>query len=379
MERKRTDPRDGWEQKIAEAGLIFDQAGGQPYWQEEAYYEFSAREVDDLEEATNTLHSLCLEAAAQIIERDRLAELAIPAPFAAVIQESWRQERSFTLYGRFDLAYDGNSPPKLLEYNADTPTMLLEAAVVQWYWLEEKFRGADQFNSIHERLLEQWKQLKWSLRHSPLYFTYAADSLEDLTTVTYLRDTATQAGLETADLVVSDIGWHRDRREFVDLTDQPIQSLFKLYPWEWLVAEKFAPHLLETYRKMQWLEPLWKLVLSTKGILPILWELNPGHPNLLAASVTAPPTGDWVKKPRFSREGANVEVHRAGGQNLETRGTYGQEGFIYQQLAPLPNFDGYYPVLGSWIIGGEAAGMGIRESTTLVTDYRSRFVPHLFT
>ena len=42
MERKRTDPREGWQQKIAEAGLIFDQAGGRPYWQEEAYYEFSA-------------------------------------------------------------------------------------------------------------------------------------------------------------------------------------------------------------------------------------------------------------------------------------------------------------------------------------------------
>jgi glutathionylspermidine synthase len=379
MERRRTAPRADWEQKNATAGLIFDQADDQPYWQEEAYYEFSAREVDDLEEATNTLHGLCLEAAAEVIERDRLTELAIPAHVAAVIQESWRQERSFTLYGRFDLAYDGNSPPKLLEYNADTPTMLLEAAVVQWYWLEEKFHDADQFNSIHERLIDQWKKLKWQLRHSPLYFTYAEDSSEDLATITYLRDTATQAGLETDNLVVSDMGWHRDRRQFVDLAGQPIQSLFKLYPWEWLVAEEFGPHLLETYGEMQWLEPLWKLVLSTKGILPILWELNPGHPNLLGASVTAPPIGDWVKKPRFSREGANVAVHRAGGQNLETPGTYGQEGFIYQQLAPLPNFDDYYPVLGSWIIGGEAAGLGIRESTTLVTDYRSRFVPQLFT
>ena len=379
MERKGTYPRVGWEQKIAEAGLIFDKADGHPYWQEQAYYEFSAREVDELEEATNTLSGLCLEAAAQVIERDRLAELAISAPVATIIQESWRQERSFTLYGRFDLAYDGNSPPKLLEYNADTPTMLLEAAVVQWFWLEEKFRGADQFNSIHERLIEQWKKLKWYLRHSPLYFTYAEGSLEDLATVTYLMDTAAKAGLEIADLLVSDIGWQRDRRQFVDLANKPIRSLFKLYPWEWLVAEEFGPHLLDVYKEMQWLEPLWKLVLSTKGILPILWELNPGHPNLLAASVTAPPTGDWVKKPRFSREGANVAVHQADGQNLETPGTYGQEGFIYQQLAPLSNFDGYYPVLGSWIIGGEAAGLGIRESTALITDYRSRFVPHLFT
>ncbi|MCX5888340.1 MAG: glutathionylspermidine synthase family protein, partial [Deltaproteobacteria bacterium] len=266
-----------------------------------------------------------------------------------------------------------------LEYNADTPTMLLEAAVVQWYWLEEKFRGADQFNSIHERLIDQWKKLKWSLRHTPLYFTYAEGSLEDLATVSYLMDTAAQAGLEPAEVVVSDIGWQRDRRQFVDLADKPIQSIFKLYPWEWLVAEEFGPHLLETCREVQWLEPIWKLVLATKGILPILWELNSGHPNLLAASATAPPTGDWVKKPRFSREGANVMVHRAGGGSLETPGTYGQEGFIYQQLAPLPNFDGYYPVLGSWIIGEAAAGLGIRESTTLVTDDQSRFVPHLFT
>jgi len=196
--------------------------------------------------------------------------------------------------------------------------------------------------------------------------------------VTYLMDTAAQAGLETSEIVVSDIGWQGDRRQFVDLANRPIQSLFKLYPWEWLTAEEFGPQLLATYREMQWLEPIWKLVLSTKGILPILWELNPGHPNLLAAWTSAPATGDWVKKPRFSREGANVALHR-GGQSQETPGIYGQEGFIYQQLAPLPNFDGYYPVLGSWIIGDEAAGLGIRESASLITDQGSRFVPHLFT
>jgi glutathionylspermidine synthase len=378
MERRRTTPRDHWRQKIAEAGLIFNDESGSSYWQEEAYYEFSAREIDELEEATETLHELCLEAAAHLIERDRLTELAIPADAAAVIKESWRQQRDFTLYGRFDLAYDGDSPPKLLEYNADTPTMLLEASVVQWHWLEEKFRGADQFNSIHERLLDRWAKLKWHLRHSPLYFTYAEDSLEDLATVSYLMDTAAQAGLETADLLVSDIGWHRDRRQFMDLEERPIQAIFKLYPWEWLLAEEFGPNLLQTYREVQWLEPIWKLVLSNKGILPILWELNPGHPNLLAASAAAPPSGDWVKKPRFSREGANVAVHQEG-RDWETPGAYGQEGFIYQQLAALPSFDGCYPVIGSWIIGAEAGGMGLRESATPVTDQQSRFVPHLFT
>ena len=37
-----------------------------------------------------------------------------------------------------------------------------------------------------------------------------------------------------------------------------------------------------------------------------------------------------------------------------------------------------YPVLGSWVIDGTAAGIGIRESATPVTDNLSAFVPHLF-
>lgn len=72
---------------------------------------------------------------------------------------SWNEEPP-AIYGRFDLAYDGIHPPKLLEYNADTPTALLEASVVQWYWLQDVFPKDDQFNSIHEHLVAKWKELK---------------------------------------------------------------------------------------------------------------------------------------------------------------------------------------------------------------------------
>jgi glutathionylspermidine synthase len=61
----------------------------------------------------------------------------------------------------------------------------------------------------------------------------------------------------------------------------------------------------------------------------------------------------------------------------KTEGQYGAEGFIYQELCTLPNFSDNYPVIGSWIIGQEAAGIGIREANTLITDNKSRFVPHL--
>ncbi len=64
------------------------------------------------------------------------------------------------LYGRFDFAYDGRNI-KMLEYNADTPTGLLEASVAQWLWIEQVsgIANRDQFNSIHEDLIKRWKTI----------------------------------------------------------------------------------------------------------------------------------------------------------------------------------------------------------------------------
>jgi hypothetical protein len=48
-------------------------------------------------------------------------------------------------------------------------------------------------------------------------------------------------------------------------------------------------------------------------------------------------------------------------------GFLGADGFIYQQTARNPNFDGAFPVIGSWVIDGATAGIGIRKSSTPVT------------
>jgi glutathionylspermidine synthase len=65
------------------------------------------------------------------------------------------------------------------------------------------------------------------------------------------------------------------------------------------------------------------------------------------------------------------------GSRYSRPGPYGEEGYVYQQYAPLPDFDGRYPVLGAWVVDGEPAGLGIREADTLITSNVSRFVPHL--
>src|SRR4051794_7944312 len=369
MERIVIEPRPEWQRKVEQLGFAFHTAEG-TYWNEAAYYRFTRAEIDELEAVTNELHRISLLAVQQVIDAKLFSRLGISEAFIPLIVNSWERE-DLSLYGRFDLFYDGKHSPKMYEYNADTPTALFEASAVQWYWLEDRFPQQDQFNSIHEKLIERWKEGRIS---GPVHFSCVRDHAEDFTTTLYLEDTAMQAGLATKRLFIDEIGW--SDKNFVDLDDEPISRLFKLYPWEWMIREQFGQYLLR--EPWQVIEPAWKMVLSNKGILPILWEMFPDHPNLLPAFDSPEPLGDtFVKKPRLGREGANITVS-VNGCEVKTEGEYGEEGFVYQAFLPPPEFGGHHPVIGSWIIRDEAAGIGIRESEAPITDNLSSFVPHLF-
>ena len=392
MERRTTEPRPDWQRTVEEQGLIYPLTRHpdgvlRPYWDESAYYVFPLDEVEALEETVEELHALCLTAADHIVTEHRFADLGITDPrVVAAVTEAWHRRAELpSLYGRFDLRHDGTGPAKLLEYNADTPTSLVEAASAQWFWMEDRFPGADQWNSLHERLVATWrKQARLLPPGAPLYFAHsAADELgEDLMTVAYLKETAEQAGLDTDWISMEEIGWDTLSGRFVDNRLGFIRSLFKLYPWEWLTTDTFAPHVLDTLDNgggtgtTMWIEPAWKMLLSNKALLAILWELYPGHPNLLPAYLDGPrelaTTSGYVSKPLLGREGAGVVVHASGHPPVVR-----EEPCCYQQLAPLPDFDGNHVVLGAWVVGEEAAGLGIRESSGLVTDDYARFLPHV--
>jgi len=383
MKRQKIAPRADWQKKVESVGLTYHtlapgtapDGGALPYWDESAYYEFTAAEVDALEAATERLQEMCLAAGQFIIDNHRFADLKIPPQAVDAITKTWNDEPP-ALYGRFDLAFDGRAI-KLLEYNADTPTALVEASVAQWFWLQDLFPQADQFNSIHEKLIAKWKDLK-SYVAETVYFAHL-DNEEDAMTVTYLRDTAEQAGIASASVLMSDIGWDEQKWRFLDLEGNPMETIFKLYPWEMMLAEQFSQYALDFMHKVQWIEPIWKMMFSNKGLLAVLWEMYPNDPLLLPAYLDGPrDLKDYVRKPLLGREGANILLVKDG-EKQQTYGQYGAEGFVYQAAAPIPCLDGNYPVLGSWIIADQgAAGMGVRESDTPVTTNTSRFVPHLF-
>jgi glutathionylspermidine synthase len=382
VRREISAPRPDFEAHAKEIGFYFASAEGEIYWDESARYVFSLREVEEkLEQPAQELHALSLDLVARAVDRDALLlRLGIP-PFAfAAIRRSWAR-RDPSLYGRFDFAYDGEGNAKLLEYNADTPTSLYESAVVQWFWLEQMIarghlpKGADQFNSLHEKLIARWREIAGG---GFLHLCCMRQSLEDAGTVAYLEDCARQAGLETYALDMRDIGL--DGPFFVDRDGRRIDAMFKLYPWEWMLADPFgkAPALPGT----RFFEPPWKMILSSKGMLALAWEAAPGHPNLLPCFFEDDPRcaalgGRYARKPLFSREGADIELVDGGARLRGHSDGYGAEGFVRQALCPLPNFDGRRPVVGCWVVGDTPAGMGLREDASPITSNRSRFVPHV--
>jgi glutathionylspermidine synthase len=382
MRRIACPERDDWRDTAEACGFDFHTIDGERYWDERGYYAFTLDEIEHgIEASTAEIDAMCLELVGRVIDDEHhLRRLNIPEAFWPLIAASWRRDDA-SLYGRLDLCFGAGAPAKLLEYNADTPTSIFEAAVFQWTWLEQAIERriiaprADQFNSIHERLIEAWTAIGAG-RH--LHLTGTTGNAEDLGTLAYLEDTARQAGLATTLIDIEDIGW-RDQGGFVDLDDGGIDLAFKLYPWEWMFRDAFGARLKDA--STRWIEPPWKAVLSNKGVLPLLWEMFPGHPNLLPAYFEDDPEAarlgtSFVRKPLYSREGANVTLVSSGTTLMAEPGPYGAEGFIRQGLAMLPEFEGQHPVIGSWLVDHAPCGLSIREDESPITGNRSRFLPH---
>lgn len=390
MLRIACEERKNWQALAKEFGFKFHTMYGEKYWDESAYYQFSLAQIENgIEDPTAEIHQMCLQVVGAVVESDELLKrFAIPENQWAFIRESW-QNGDPSLYSRLDFAYSGSGDAKLYENNADTPTSIYESGFWQWVWLENKVddtslpKHADQFNSVQEKLVNRFKELHVLNPDRILHFSCCKDTEEDRGTVQYLEDCAKAAGIQTRFVYIEDIGIDAEH-QFTDLEDVVITWMFKLYPWEFMFDDEFGEYLGK--QNIRWLEPPWKAILSNKALLPMLWKMFPNHPNLLPAFFedeldSVPEDMLLVKKPIFSREGANISFTNHKGESLDEEkdsdGPYGDEGYIYQQKYDLPIFDGNHTLIGSWLIDDLAAGISIREDAQAITQDMSRYLPHV--
>jgi glutathionylspermidine synthase len=257
MHRKLIQERPDWKDTAQVYGFDFHTMHGERYWDERAYYSFTLKQIeDDIEGPTEEIHQMCLAVVERVLNSEEmLLKFGVPEKFWDFIRNSWLQKDP-SLYSRLDLRYDGKSPAKLYENNADTPTSVFETGFWQWLWLEEVSllgwvpQQADQFNSLQDKLVDRFRQLK-ATHKGLLHFGSCAASVEDRGTVQYLADCAQDAGIPSKILDIEAIG--DDAGKFIDLEDDLISWMFKLYPWEFMFAEEFGDHLYTS--GVKWLEP----------------------------------------------------------------------------------------------------------------------------
>ena len=380
MQRKNLQSNRDLKKVMSELRFdIWDQpsTNNQPYFSENTYYQFTEKQVEDLYEATKELHLMSLDYVADIIKKGDYLNLGLNDSMISVIESTYQNTKNKHLYGRFDLSFNSETNSiKMLEYNADTPTSLYEASIVQWDWQQHHFPEADQYNSIQEELIERWKSFP-----NNMYFTAHDDAgKEDWITLYYLLDTYLASGPKTGHCInLTDIGVNNNK--FVDMSENTIKDIFKLYPWEFMQEEDFITYASNA----NFIEPAWKILLSNKSLLPQLWSKHKNHPLLLESYFEKDfknNSSDFIKKPIFSREGANVSStnlldFRNDKYNLYAEDMYAASGYVFQKDAQMPVYDGMTPVIGSWVIGDEPCGISIREDKGF-TRNTSVFVPHIF-
>ncbi|WP_394909257.1 glutathionylspermidine synthase family protein [uncultured Helicobacter sp.] len=368
----------GWHTDLDSSTYIADEVVCLTQEEAEAFYN-----------AGNELYDMYVEAGEYVLAHNLLFELDIPPSLHDMIYQSWEEDIHWHLYGRFDLAggLDGK-PIKLLEFNADTPTMLYESALIQWALL--KANGFDenlQFNDISQALRENFKRLitldSDTSAFEQLYegwkilFCSIKGNLEEEVTTRFLCQLAKEAGFESEYAPIDAVSF--SAQDGVIYENRQYEFLFKLIPWEFIAIDE--PEMLALMREMMtnkntiFLNPAYTLMFQSKRMLKILWDLFPRHPLLLESSFK--PLGcRQVSKPSFGREGENVEILDAQGKVVSAKeGMYGVQKRVYQEFYELNSHNGalYQPNV---FFAYESCGLGFRKGGEILDNY-AKFVSHI--
>ncbi|MDD6055621.1 MAG: glutathionylspermidine synthase family protein [Helicobacteraceae bacterium] len=350
--------------------------------------EISESEAQGFYDAANELYDMFIEAAQFVIDKDLFFDLGIPFNLVEAIKESWENEVHWHLYGRFDLAggLDGN-PIKLLEFNADTPTMVYESAIAQWAMLKQNgFNESMQFNNLYEALADNFKRMitlgKDTSNFSEIYegwkilFSSIAGSVEEERTVRLLEIIAKEAGFKTGFCYAHEAVLNAENG--LSFNGENYEFWFKLIPWESIAVDE--PELANLITEMIlnkntiFLNPAYTLLFQSKRILKVLWDLYPNHPLLLETSYT-PLNKKQVKKHAFGREGESVSILDASGNPIKANsGIYSNYPEIYQEFATQNSHNGifYQPNV---FYAYEACALGFRKGGEIL-DNMSKFVSH---
>lgn len=348
------------------------------------------REIETYKRACTELYEMYEKAAQYIIDTQRWNDAGIPENAIEIIQYTWEnRHQHLHLYGRFDLAgVINNRPAKLIEFNADTATVIPETVVIQAELLRKSgLKNVSQFNGLKSSLEQQLERLSQQNPDRPTTILFSSlGHEEDELNVDVIADSAKDIGYEIFYMPMEKIVFSPEEGIFMPVGKDeylPIDFWFKLVPWEFIAWEE--PKLMDILTQIVLkdfsviLNPAYTMLFQSKAMLQILWELFPNHPLLLETTLSEHDfhRKAYVKKVIYGREGENIKVFNARGTCLENNeGEYGHFPSVYQAYEELPkDSDDEYYQAGLYYTN-RACALSYRRRDGLIIDADSEFIGH---
>jgi glutathionylspermidine synthase len=359
-----------------------------------------------LREATEKMGKVFYKTAGLLrsLEDQQLLELGFPAASLPFLRMKTLFPES--VISRFDFVLTRNGV-KMLEFNADTPTFIVECFQINGEVCSEL--GYRNPNENQEKLLASGIT-KAVLESSKEYaspnvvFTAHRDHMEDWNTTVYLSQLCKVPNqvLPISELRITD-------GALLDSNGVSIDVLYRqTYPLEHLLEDQdpntgdlVGVELLQLTKdgKLSIVNPVSAFLLQPKSIQCLIWGLAEQEgfytkeeqewiktymlPTYLEADSFAG-THSYVQKPSFGREGDTITIWdqhtKVDAQNSFQ--TYKNELPVYQSYVPLPvvsletekGIEELSLVFGSFLIAGKSSSIGIRAGGK-ITGNESYFLP----
>lgn len=335
-----------------------------------------------------------------------LGELGIP-------EEAWAAVRlpsalsQTTIVGRFDFAQTKEGL-KMLEFNSDTPTGIVEAFYVNEQLC--RFYGVGNPNQANQQDIyrafqqaaKEYEKAGFPTRR--IFFSALDWHEEDAGTTRYLLE---QSGLEGRFVPLADLRVWQDRL-YVLLGEEmvPVDLLYRLHALEKLAEEMdedgypTGAHVLDLIarRRVAVINPPAAFLTQTKALQALIWSLHEAgqfwskaehqiidaymlptyFENRFAGSAA------YVTKPIYGREGGGVTLYDRQGEAImrDQEESYWEQPMIYQKLVDLPKIEvgtlqGKYQgrlLWGSFLLGGKPSAIVARVGGP-ITNNMSYYLP----
>ena len=378
-----------------EARSIIEEAG-YGWYQEGDNHDYIANdaimvhrdEVKAYEEASKSIFKMYEKALQHVRDNNLWSRLGLTENIIKLIK--FDMDRYLPhVCGRFDFAGGiERLPLRLIEFNADTCTIMPESTYIQSYMhhqVEEQSKG--QFNYLIDELNLVFRKLKNQFpdKTATLLLTSLGHD-EDRLNLNVIKEAAESAGFEADYADLEDVIFDEDG-VFLAQDELYVQYnfVYKLVPWEFIMLEE--PDLMDILTNLSInhglvvLNPAYSIAYQAKHMLTILHELFPDSPYLL-------PTYDdekelagkkHVSKTNFGRMGENVKIVEPNGQTLaKTEGMFDEFTRVFQQYAEMyKDEDGDIYQAQMYVAAGEACCLSFRRRDDHIIDDDSEFVTHL--